>query len=211
MAADGGRPAGQGPSLPLPVELTDPPLAARSGHPLPLRQRGPQVLGRGQDMGGDQPGSDPQRRVQAGFRRRADHDGQHRRRGLRHDLRLRGVAASRRTPVDGQRRRPRPHFGRQRRQLAQHHPVRHTRVGDCQRHRAVGPRSRARVHCGPSLPGGRLSALHFPHRRLRRQLDPAHRRQQRHPCRPLRKSGARGPGSQGPALRRHRVRDVRFL
>ena len=90
-------------------------------------------------------------------------------------------------------------------------PAGHAGVGDGQRHRAVGPRSRPRLHRRPSLSRGRLPALHLPHRRLRRQLDPADERLERHPRRPLRARRARGPGPQGPALRRHRVWDLRVL
>ena len=47
----------------------------------------------GADLGGDQPRPDAQRPEHAGALRRADHQGQHRRRGLRHRLRARRVAA----------------------------------------------------------------------------------------------------------------------
>ena len=43
----------------------------------------------GRDVGGDLAGPDAQRQGEAGQVRRADHEGQHRRRGLRHDLRAR--------------------------------------------------------------------------------------------------------------------------
>ena len=86
-------------------------------------------------------------RVQAGLRRRADHDGQHRGRGLRHHLRLRGIAAPGRSAVGGERRRRRLHLGGQRRYLAQHHPGRACRSGG---------RS-TRSSCPPTIPVVRSS------------------------------------------------------
>ena len=56
-----------------------------------------------------------------------------------------------------------------------------------------------------------FTPLHLPHRRLRAELEPAHRRQERHPARPLRARGARGSRAEGTALRRDGVRDLRLL
>ncbi len=83
----------------------------------------------GADLGGDQPRPDPQRRVEAGLRRRSDHPRQHRRRGLRHDLRVRGVAARAGAAVGRHRRRPGPPVAGRRRDLAEHHPESDARVG----------------------------------------------------------------------------------
>ncbi len=58
VAADGGRPTGEGPQVSIPVELADQNFAARPLGPLPLCQRGSQVDGRGQELAGDQPRPD---------------------------------------------------------------------------------------------------------------------------------------------------------
>ena len=68
-------------------------VAVRSGHAL-LRHGAALPHDRSrQQLAGDQPRSDPQRQVQATGLRRADHQGHHQRRVLRHHLRHRGVAA----------------------------------------------------------------------------------------------------------------------
>ncbi len=115
VAAGGGGPAGQGPALPLPVEHADPHLAARPADALrDVELRAPHAR-RGEELGGHQPRPDAQRSEQAGLRRRPHHLGQHRRRGVRHHLRLRGVAAHRRRAVGGERRRPGAPLARRRR------------------------------------------------------------------------------------------------
>ena len=61
------------------------------------------------------------------------------------------------------------------------------------------------------LSARRLRAVPLPHRRLRQDLDAADRRQERHPRRLADARRPRGSRSRGPALRRHRVRDVHLV
>ena len=84
----------EGLQVPLPVDLADAALAARPEHALPRRQRRlPLDATRaraGRSISPDLTRNDPTTLEPSGG---ADHQGQHRRRGLRHGLRLRRVAA----------------------------------------------------------------------------------------------------------------------
>ena len=71
-----------------------------------------------QEISPDLSRNDPKSRL----RRRPDHLGQHRRRGLRHRLRVRGVAARARAALGRHRRRPGAPLARQRRELERDHP-----------------------------------------------------------------------------------------
>ena len=90
----------------------------------------------------DQPRPDAQRPDEARPVGRADHQGQHRRRGLLHDLRLRRVAARARRALGRLRRRPGPRLARRRPDLAERHAAGPARVGADQHHRAVAARRR---------------------------------------------------------------------
>ncbi|MDZ7645479.1 MAG: hypothetical protein U5K76_15445 [Woeseiaceae bacterium] len=74
---------------------------------------------------------------------------------------------------------------------------------------AVAACCRQSLYCRASLPARRLEALHLPDRELRRALDTADRRRQRHPGGSSNPCRARGPRAAGPVVRRHRVRHVR--
>ncbi len=132
-----------------------------------------------------QPGSDAQRQATAELLgRRGHHARQHGRRGLRHDLRVRGVAAHAGAAVGGQRRRPRAPVARQRQDVGEHHAAR-TAGGLRQHDRPLGAQPGPRAHRGVSLPPGRLHAVPLPDERLRRDVEAHRRRHERHSGRPL--------------------------
>ena len=124
------------------------------------------------------------------------HAGQHRRRGLRHDLRVRGIAGDAGPAVGRQRRRPAAPLARQRQDAGRRsrRPVcpsgaRSTSIELSANERR--PRDRDRV----SLHAERLHALRVPDQRLRQDVEADRRRQERHPRRRLHARGARGSGS----------------
>ena len=84
---------GQGPQVQVPVDIPHSVLAPRLERAVRGGQHTLQVHGRGQQLGADQPGPDPQRRHQDGGRRRSLQQGDDRRRDLRHDFRIRRVPA----------------------------------------------------------------------------------------------------------------------
>jgi hypothetical protein len=90
-----GRGSGRG-APPFPVELPALLLAARTARAVCGGRGAVRVARRGRELEGDLARSDARRRHQARSLGRTDHQGQHRRRVLRDDLRGRGVAAPRR-------------------------------------------------------------------------------------------------------------------
>ena len=101
--------------VPLPVELPDPLLAARPEHAL---RRGAACCSRATDEGQSWKAISPDLtrndKSKQGSVRRPDHQGQHQRRVLRHDLRRRRVAARAGRDLDRLRRRPGPRHARRR-------------------------------------------------------------------------------------------------
>ena len=81
------------------------------------------------ELGGDEPGPDAQRPLEARPVRRADHARQHRRRGLLHDLRAGRVAAAPEPALVRHRRRARAPLRGRRAHLDQHHARRQAREG----------------------------------------------------------------------------------
>ena len=121
--------------------VPDRPLAARPERALYHRQpRLPLDATRATTLGGDQPRPDAQRPGEAGLVRRADHQGQHRRRVLRHDLRLRRVAAASGRALGRLGRRPGARLARRRRAWQNVTPPRAARVGADQHHRGLAAR-----------------------------------------------------------------------
>ena len=121
LAAARDRPECERPEVPHPVERADPRLAARPERPLARRAGPPRVEGRGAELEGDLARPDAERQDEAGLVGRPDHEGQHRRRGLRHDLRPRRVATREGSPLGRDGRRPRPRDARRRRDLEERH------------------------------------------------------------------------------------------
>ena len=208
LAAARDRARREGPEVPLPVELPDPLLAARPEHALPRRQ----VLLRSRDEGQSweviSPDLTRNDKAEAGVLRRPDHEGQHRRRVLRHDLHLRGVAARAGRPLGGHRRRPGPAHARRRQELAER---------DAEGDAGVDPGS-TRIDVSPHDGGPPTSP-----RRCTSSTTSA-RTSTRPPttARPGRRSSTASPTSftrviredpdaARPALRRHRDRPLRLL
>ena len=79
-------------------------------------------------------------------------------------------------------------------------------------HRGLAAHEGPRLHRRLSLPArARPQAVHLPHRQLRRNVDAADRRQERHPDRSPDARRPRGSAAGRPALRRHRIRAVRLV
>ncbi len=113
----------------------------------------------GQLLRGGQPGSDPERSGQVEALRGADHPGQHRGRGLLHDLRAGRVAAEEGRLLGGVGRRAGAHLAGWRRHLGERHTAGSAGVGDDLDHRRFAPRSWDRVRRGHALQGGRHRAI----------------------------------------------------
>ena len=120
----------QGLEVPLQLDLADDPLAARPEHPLHRRATSSSARPTRARVGSrsrpDLTRNDPETLAAL---RRADHQGQHRRRGLRHGLHPRRVAARRRRPLGRLRRRPGPRLPRRRRDLENVTPPDAARLG----------------------------------------------------------------------------------
>ncbi len=131
-------------------------------------------------LGKDQSRSHRPPRRHAGRERRTHHPRRHRRRGLQHALLHPRIAPAKGPHLGRLQRRPDPRHARRRQDLDQRHaqrpPARRARAEPRTRH----PQTRHRLRRHLSLPAGRFHALHLPHRRFRQDLDPAHRRQERH-------------------------------
>ncbi len=169
-------------------------------------------LDEGRHLGHDQPRPHRARARVPDHPGHADHPRHHRRRGLQLDLRDDRVA-----PREGRDR------GRRQRRPGQHHPRQRQDVeaGHAEGSRARRPHPDGRGQPAPEghvlhrrLPlhaRTRPEALHLQDGRLRRDLDAADERHQRHPGRPPDPRRARGPEAPGAALCRHRVRRVRLV
>ena len=131
---------------------------------------------------------------------RPHHQGQHERRVLRDDLRLRGVAAREGPPVGGLRRRPRARVARRGQDLDERHPQGPAGVEHGEPDRSLAPRRGDDVPGREPLQARRQPALRLRDQRLRQDLAQDH---ERHPRRRLRARGAPGHRAQGPALRGH--------
>ena len=163
-------------------------------------------------MGDDQPGPHGERAGQAGHLGRADHARHHRRGGVLHDLRDARVADSRRACS-----------GRARTTARCTSRATTARRGRTSRRRTCRRAAACRTSTiSPHRRGSayvavyrylleRLAAVHLPHRRLRRDLDAADGREERHPGRLPDARRARGSRPRRAALRRHRVRLVRLV
>ncbi len=148
---------------------------------------------RGAVLAGDLPGPDAQRPVEAGEVRRPDHQGRHRRRGLRHDLRARRVARGAGCALGGHGRRARARDARRRQALGQRDAQGAARVDPDQRDRGFAARSGERVtsrpRCTSSTTSGRTSTRRTttarPGRRSRTASPPSSSRASsaRTPCR----------------------------
>ena len=177
VAGEHGRRAGVRGEVPLPVDLPAPGVAARPQHALRDEPGRAPYAQRRAELGGDQPRPDHERHDEDGGQRRA-HAGQHRRRVLLRDLRVRRVAGEAGRLLRRLERREGARQSRRRRALDGR---------DRELPRVAEERRRARhrrleVGRGEGLPGGRgaprgrLQAVRVQDHRLRRPLDEDHHR-----------------------------------
>ena len=192
--------------VPLPVELPDRVLAARPEHA--LRRAATCSSARpneGQSWEADQPRPDAQRQDEARPVRRADHQGQHQRRVLRHDLRARRVAAREGRALGRLATTACVHvIARRRQELDERHAARTCPSGRMiNQHRGLARTTRARpVPRRDPLQARRLPALPVQDDRLRQDLDEDRRRAS--PDDAFTRVVRAGPEAARPALRRHR-------
>ena len=112
-----------------------------------------------------------------------DHARRHRRRGLLDDLRDDRVAPRARRDLGRRQRRPGQRHARQRQDLEERHAEGSGRRAHPD-HRGLAAHEGPRLHRRlPLHARARSQAVHLPHRQLRRDLDAADRRQERHPDR----------------------------
>ena len=146
VAAARHRAGGERPEVPLPVERTDRLVVARPerrvhGGSGPARDHE-----RGAELAGDQSRPHAQRREQADVVGRRDHEGQHRHRGLRHDLHDRRVAARGGNDLGRDGRRARPTDAQRRKELGERHAEGLARVDPDQLRRGLADRQGDGVH-----------------------------------------------------------------
>ncbi len=207
LAAARHRPARERPEVPHPVERADPRLAARPERPLARRAGPPRVEGRGTELEGDLARPDAERQGEAGLVGRPDHEGQHRRRGLRHDLHPRRVTPREGAPLGRDGRRPRPRDARRRRDLEERDAEGAPRGDPGELDRGVPARRRDGLPGRDALQAGRLHAAPLEDGGLRRDLDTDRRR---HPPRRLHARRPGGPRAARAPLRGNGDRPLRL-
>ncbi len=194
----------RGHEVPLPVDLPHRGLAPRSGDwSTPRGTCSSSRTSAGQSWEAISPDLTRNDASKMGPVGRPHHQGQHERRVLRHDLRLRGVAPREGPALGRLRRRPRARLPRRGQDLDERHPEGPARVEHGQPDRPLAPRRGHDVPGREPLQTRRQPALRLRHERLRQELAQDH---ERHPGRGFRARGAPGHGPEGPALRRHRDR-----
>ena len=120
-----------------------------------------------------------------------------------HGVHDRRVAEGEGDDLVGLRRRVHPAHARRRQDVDERDAEGSRRLHARLAHRGVAARGRHGVRGGEPLPARRSPAVHLRHERLRQDVEADRRRDRRHR---VRARGARGPGAEGTALRRHRAR-----
>ena len=189
----------------LPVDVPDRVLADRREDAVCLVAAPVAHHERRAELGEDQPEPDAIRPEDPAGLGRPDHQGPDRRRDLRGDLHHRAVAAGRQHHLDRLRRRLGARHARRRQDLGEGDAARSAGVHAHQPDRGVAASERRRLPGGEPVSARRSQAVRLQDHRLRQELDEDRHGHSRHrlPAHHPRRSKA-----QGPAVRRHRARDL---